>query len=158
MLWRVFRRPGPGEVRIEVNAGEGWRAATLPEIDAALRQIPLPLSGGTVGQSSAAADGGTVEGVPPSADRGDRVSAGTVGRSTVGRSAGPRGGLRRKAAGWNLPQWVGTGEGLHVVSADERDAEIRRRRAAGESIRNIAAALQCGRGTVGRALQRGTHG
>ena len=39
--WRVMATPVAGVVRIEVDMGHGFRAATIAEIDQALRQLPL---------------------------------------------------------------------------------------------------------------------
>ena len=39
--WRVLATSVTGVVRIEVDKGNGFRAATIAEIDQALRQLPL---------------------------------------------------------------------------------------------------------------------
>lgn len=39
--WRVLATPVTGVVRIEVDKGNGFRPATVAEIDQALRQLPL---------------------------------------------------------------------------------------------------------------------
>ena len=39
--WRVQPAEEPGAVRIDIDAGRGYRPATIAEIDQALRQLPL---------------------------------------------------------------------------------------------------------------------
>ena len=76
-----------------------------------------------------------------------------VGRDGGASDRTARGGPRRKRAGWNASKWTGAGETRRKLTAADRDQEIRNRRAAGESVRAIAAALDCGTGTVARALK-----
>ena len=68
--WRVRRRAGPGEVWIELDVGDGFRPATLPEIDAAL----LASTGGGTLESG----GRTIGWRPPTTNddvEGDEVLA-----------------------------------------------------------------------------------
>ena len=53
-----------------------------------------------------------------------------------------------KRAGWNRGHDLATGAALNQAA---RDGEIRRRLAAGESVRAVARALRCGLATVQRA-------
>ena len=57
-----------------------------------------------------------------------------------------------KRAGWNRGHDLATGAPLNRAA---RDGEIRRRLAAGESVRSVARALRCGLATVQRARLAG---
>ena len=57
-----------------------------------------------------------------------------------------------KRAGWNRGHDLATGAPLNRAA---RDGEIRRRLAAGESVRSVALALRCGLATVQRARLAG---
>ena len=178
---RIVKGEAAGVFVIEVDPGDGFRPATVVEVDSALRQGEL------FGAADAARERSTVEhgerstvaaavgavehgaAVSPAPKRAaDGPGRVPLSRSTVehdGAGVPPsrpgsepdrvaRGGPRRKRAGWNLPPF---GDDGRPVRAADRDAEIRRRRKAGETVRNIAAALGCGVGTVSRAL-RGPDG
>ena len=41
LRWRVLATDEAGVVRVDIDTGNGFRAATIAEVDQALRQLPL---------------------------------------------------------------------------------------------------------------------
>ena len=135
---RIVRGEAAGVFLIEIDPGGGFRPATVVEVDSALRQREL----------FGAADGGAGE--RSTVEHGERSTGGAAVGAVEHGAAVPPARKRAARAGWNLPPF---GDDGRPVRPANRDAEIRRRREAGETVRGIAAALGCGVGTVARALR-----
>ena len=73
LRWRVLATDEAGVVRVHVDTGNGFRAATVAEVDQALRQLPL------FGADDVGAHVGDVETTAPR-------RAGGIARVTTGRA------------------------------------------------------------------------
>ena len=142
--WRVLLAEGGRSFRIEVDTGAGFRLATVVEVDQALKLT-------------------TYQAPERSAERGRNVPRNTKRNTRAERAETPESlpklrqsvpvsvprntsGTPAERSAEHPPAFRGT---------PERNAEIRRRRAAGESVRTIAAALGVGVATVHRSLTGG---
>ena len=143
--WRVLLHEGgrEGAYRIEVDdgAGDSFRPATVVEVDQALKSTTY------VAERSAERKRNTSRNTRRSAPERQEhpVSAGVehTERSTRNTERSTAEHPERSAE-----HQSGTPSGTA-----ERNAEIRRRRAAGESVRTVAKALGVGVATVQRAMQ-----
>ena len=146
--WRVKLHEGgaDGAYRIEVDDGGGFRWATVIEVDQALRATTF-----RVQQSERSAERrNTRRNVPRNTKRNTRAERAETPESLpklrpivpviVPRNTS---GTPAERSAEHPPAFRGT---------PERNAEIRRRRAAGESVRTIARALGVGVATVHRAV------
>ena len=142
---RIVKGEAAGVFLIEIDPGDGFRPATVVEVDSALRQRELFGAADAAGKRSTVEHGkrSTVGAAVGAVEQGAAVSpapkraAGGPGRVPSRPGSEPdrvaRGGPRRKRAGWNLPPF---GDDGRPVRAADRDAEIRRRREAGETSRS----------------------
>lgn len=133
--WRVLLHEGgrEGAFRVEIDTGAGFRPATVIEVDQALKSTTY------VAERSSERKRNTRRNTRRSApERPEHPVA--AGVEHTERST------RNTERSAEHPSGTPSGTA-------ERNAEIRRRRAAGESVRTVAKALGVGVATVQRAMQ-----
>ena len=149
--WRVILAEGGRSFRVEVDTGAGFRLATVVEVDAALRNTSHVVAERSAVERSAEHQRNTRRNVPRSAPEQPATTVITDAErhTSSTRTAERSTAERSERSAEHQRNTSGTFRGTPA----ERNAEIRRRRAAGESVRQVARALGVGVATVQRAMK-----
>ena len=147
--WRVLLAEGGRSFRIEVDPGDGdFRLATVVEVDQALKHTTY-LVKRNAAERSAERQRNTKRNVP----RKTQSERGTPPKTLDFTAHRVLVSVPRNASGTPAEHPIGTRNVPPTFrGTPDRNAEIRRRRAAGESVRQVARALGVGVATVQRAM------